>query len=245
MQGPPFAAGSGIVGSASRSVSVSLFSGLGCSVLSLGRAALFRLGGRFDPSLMVSFRPSGPSGLRRTSLLLGLVEVEARVASSTGPASHPPSRDRTGRRMRPYAAHYPSAFHDVLVRWLTCPDPPLRSVTDVSPRWGGRATDRRPRVKAIGSKTATRQGRCPVTQPEPSQRKRRHYEHEARSTTQQQRCDPPPFETEQRNHPRRHHLPDRVMLRRDRDARLRGGHLGPVGCDRGTVTPRNSSKHKH
>lgn len=63
-----------------------------------------------------------------------------------------------------------------------------------------------------------------------------NHEHEACGTEAHQRHDPPPFETEQRNHPRRRHLSDRIMLRGRRDARRRGGRLDPVGRDRGTVT---------
>nr|DAN72602.1 MAG TPA: hypothetical protein [Caudoviricetes sp.] len=98
---------------------------------------------------------------------------------------------------------------------------------------------RRPRVKAIGSKTVARQGeaRRPATQPRPSQRKRRHHKHEACGTEARQRCDPPPFEAEQRNHSRSHHLPDRIVLRGGWDAWFRGGYLGPVGGAGSTVTP--------
>lgn len=112
-------------------------------------------------------------------------------------------------------------------------------MADVSPWWGGRGEHRHPRVKAIGSKAVARQtGQTPSTaQPRPSRRKRRHHEHEARGSEAHQRCDPPPFEAEQRNHSRRRHLPDRIVSRCDRDARFRGGYLGPVGDTGSTVTP--------
>nr|DAY13898.1 MAG TPA: hypothetical protein [Caudoviricetes sp.] len=122
---------------------------------------------------------------------------------------------------------------------MTCREPTPQIVADVSPWVGGQASIGGPRVKAIGSNAAARQGeaRRPPTQPRPSQRKRRHHEHEACSTEAHQRRDLPPFETEQRNHSRRHHLPDRIMLRGGRDAWFRGGYLGPVGDAGGTVTP--------
>lgn len=125
---------------------------------------------------------------------------------------------------------------------------------DRHPDCGGRLTPvgwtgehRRPRVKAIGSKTIAR--RTGQTLPQHNQdhhgERRGHHEHEACGTKVHQRRDPPPFEAEQRNHPRRRHLPDRIVLRRCRDARFRGGYLGPVGHAGSTVTPRNSWQHKH
>ena len=82
-----------------------------------------------------------------------------------------------------------------------------------------------------------RQGGRPALQPRASRRKRRDHEHEACGTEAHQRRDPPPFEAEQRNHPGRHHLPDRIVYRRGGDAWFRGGYLGPLGRDRGTVAP--------
>ena len=60
--------------------------------------------------------------------------------------------------------------------------------------------------------------RRPATQPKPSQRKRRHHDHAACGTEAHQRCDPAPFEEEQRNHPGCHHLLDRIVSRGRRDA---------------------------
>nr|DAQ96702.1 MAG TPA: hypothetical protein [Caudoviricetes sp.] len=98
-------------------------------------------------------------------------------------------------------------------------------------RWGTR-------VEAIGGKTAARWGEVGrhTRQVRSSQGKRRDHDYEACGTSQQQRCYPPPFEAQQRNHPRRRHLLDRIMLRGRRHARCRGGHLDPVGRDRGAVT---------
>lgn len=119
-------------------------------------------------------------------------------------------------------------------------------VGNQTPECGGRLTPvvwtgehRRPRVKAIGSKTAARQGEAtrPAAQPRQSRRKRRHHDHEARGITPLTPPDPSPFEAEQRNHSRRRHLLDRIMSRCDRHSECRGGYLGPVGDAGGTVTP--------
>ena len=119
----------------------------------------------------------------------------------------------------------------------TCREPTLRTVADVSPRWGGQASIGALELRSSGARQwPVRRGRHPATQTKPW-RKRRHHEHEACDTGAHQCCDPPLFETEQRNHPRCRHLPDRIMPRRCRDARFRGGYLGPVGCAGSTVAP--------
>lgn len=131
---------------------------------------------------------------------------------------------------------------------LSCLEPTPWSVMGVSPRWGRQAGVGTVELSPSGGKTVARQGEAgrPTTRARPSQkRKRRHYEHEARGTAPPAHPDPPPFEEEQRNHPGRHHLPDRVMFRRCGDARFRSGYLGSVGDAGGTVTPRNSPATKH
>lgn len=122
---------------------------------------------------------------------------------------------------------------------LTCRAPTHHGVTDVSPWWCGRAS-----IGALDSKpSGARQQPARVKQgaqqhDQDHHRERRgHHEHEARDTEAHQRRDAPPFEAEQRNHPRRHHLPDRIMFRRRRDARFRSGHLGPVGDAGSAITP--------
>lgn len=122
-----------------------------------------------------------------------------------------------------------SAFRGVLVWWV---DDVVNQypgvVADVSPRWGRRASVAALELRPSGARQQL------------TRRKREHHDHEACGTGAHQRRAPPPFEEEQRNHPGRHHLPDRIMLRGHRDARFRSGYLVPVGCDRGTVTHRNS-----
>lgn len=121
---------------------------------------------------------------------------------------------------------------------VTCREPTPQIVVDVSPWWGGRASIGVLELRPSGARQQPdRRGRRPAAQPRPSRRKRRHHEHEACSTEAHQRRDSPPFEAEQRNHSRCRHLPDRIVLRGGRDARFRGGYLGPVGCAGGTVTP--------
>lgn len=121
---------------------------------------------------------------------------------------------------------------------LTCREPTPQIVADVSPWWCGRASTGVLELRPSGARQwAARLGRRSTAQPRPSRRKRRHYEHEACGTEAPPPPDPPPFEEEQRNHPRRHHLPDRIVLRCDRDARFRSGYLGPVGDAGSTVTP--------
>lgn len=155
---------------------------------------------------------------------------------------------RSSRKCQPVARCFPvHASTAIRLLWrsgvtgLTCLDPTHRSVADVSPPGCGQGEHQGPRLEAIGSKTTAPTDGAYAPQHKPNHGgKRRHHEHEACGTEAHQRCDPPPFETEQRNHPGRHHLPDSVMLRRCGDARCRGGHMGPVGRTRGTVTPRNS-----
>ena len=185
--------------------------------------------------------------LARTSACeLGRQLFEAWRVSSTGLASYLPSRAVTGRRIRP------SGPASTRLSWCSGCGGVDASEPNTSELWrtshiGGWTGERQgPRVKAIGARQQpVRRGRRPAAQPRPSQRKRRHHEHEACGTEAHQRRNPTPFEAEQRNHPGRHHLPDRIMLRRGRDARCRGDHLGSMGGDRGAVTSSNSGQHKH
>ena len=143
---------------------------------------------------------------------------------------------------RPCAAHRPMFWGD----GLTCREPTPRIVADVSPQWCGQASIGALELRPSGARQQpVGRGRRPTAQPRPSRKRVDHCEHEARGTEAHQRHDPPPFEAEQRNHPRRRHLPDRIVLRGGRDARFRSGYLDPVGDAGSTVTPRNSDKHKH
>lgn len=139
----------------------------------------------------------------------------------------------------------PSAFRGVLGWWGDDVVNQRPGMWRTSHPWVWTDGRRGLRVEAIGSKTAPRQtGQTPSNTIQTMERGVDH-EHEACGTAGHQRCDPPPFEAEQRNHSRRHHLPDRIMLRGHRNTGHCGGRLDPVGRDRGTVTPRNSGKHKH
>ena len=205
------------------------------------RMVLFRFSGRFTLSPTVSFRTSGSTWLSGVALSarIGVCELGRPLLGLT---SCPLSRDRTRRRTRPHMAFHPMFWGD----GLTCLNPTPQIVADVSPPGVDRGTTGALKLRPSGARQRpVRRGRRPTAQPRPSQRKRRHYEHEARGTEAHQRRDPPPFGAEQRNHPRRHHLPDGVMFRGGRDARFRSGYLGPVGDAGGAVTPRNSGKHKH
>lgn len=165
---------------------------------------------------------------------LGCPLLGVRRVSSIGLASCPPFRDRTGRRARLYAARHCMFCGGGLM----CREPMPQIVADVSPWRGGQVSIGALELRSLGARQQpARQGRCSTTRPGPSQRKRRHHEHGACGTEEHQRRDPPPFEAEQRNHPRRHHLPDRIVFRGGRDARFRGGYLGPVGRAGGAVTP--------
>lgn len=127
------------------------------------------------------------------------------------------------------------------VTGVTCREPTPQIVADVSPWWGGRASIGALELRPSGARQwPVGRGGRPTAQPRPSRRKKRRHEHEARIITPPPPPDPPPFEAEQRNHPRCRHLPDRIMSRRDRDARFRSGYLGSVGDAGGTVTPHNS-----
>nr|DAK32107.1 MAG TPA: hypothetical protein [Caudoviricetes sp.] len=120
---------------------------------------------------------------------------------------------------------------------VTCREPTPPRLWRTSHLWVWIGEHRCHRVKAIGSKTAARQAErlLHTTIKTTTGRESRYYEaRDATSPTQPSRA---PFEAEQRNHPRRHHLPDRIMSRRDRDARFRSGYLGPVGDAGSTVTP--------
>lgn len=136
----------GIARGLSRSLSASLFSGPSCSVR-------LHASGR---GRTASFRPGGSVRLSRGDLSarIGTCELGRPLfVSSVGLASHPPSRDYTGRRMRPYAARYPMFWGDGLtVSGTNTPDCGGR-LTLVG--WTGE--HRRPRVKAIGSKTVALQ----------------------------------------------------------------------------------------
>lgn len=121
---------------------------------------------------------------------------------------------------------------------LTCREPTLRTVADISPCGCGQASIGALELRPSGARQRpVRRGRRSTAQPRPSRRKRRYHEHEARSIAPPTGPDPPPFETEQRNHSRCRHLSDGVMFRCGRDAWFRGGYLGPVGDAGGTVTP--------
>ena len=121
---------------------------------------------------------------------------------------------------------------------LTCREPTHHSVANVSLRWCGQASIGALELRPSGARQRpARRGRRSTAQPRPSRRKRRHHDHETCGTEAHQCCDPPRFETEQRNHSGRRHLPDGVVFRGGRDARFRGGYLGPVGRAGSTVTP--------
>ena len=130
---------------------------------------------------------------------------------------------------------------------MACREPTHHSVADVSPRWGGQASTGALELRPSGARqqpARVKQGAQQHKQDHHRERGR-HHDHEACGTEAHQRCDPPPFEAEQRNHSGRRHLPDRIMSRRCRDARFRSGYLGPVGDSGSTVTSRNSDNTQH
>lgn len=176
------------------------------------------------------------SGASR-SARIGTCELGRPLVSSVGLASCPPSRDRTGRRTRPYAALHPMFW----CGGLTCrePNPGVWWTSHPGGVDGGSIGALELRSSGARQRPVKR-GRRPAPQLRPSRKRADHYEHEACGTEAHQRCDSPPLEAEQRNHSGRRHLPDRIVSRSGRDARFRGGYLGPVGCAGSTVTPRNS-----
>ena len=185
--------------------------------------------------------PAGAPGCRGRTVRLGSVRVSWCSCSSGLGESLPLDRHRI---LRFAIARDGGCDHTWPVTrcsggdGLTCREPIPQIVADVSPWWCGQAAIGALELRPSGARQwPVRWGRRSTAQPRPSRRKRGHHEHEARGTEAHQRRDPPPFETEQRNHPRRYHLPDGVMSRRCRDARFRGGYLGPVGDAGGTVTP--------
>lgn len=87
-----------------------------------------------------------------------LAVLEVRVVSSVGLVSHPPSRGRMGRRMRPCVSPFiaPRLSWCSVLMGVMCLGQHTPTVADVTPRWGGQAAVRALELRPSGARRAPR-----------------------------------------------------------------------------------------